>query len=260
MNSRNRWRIGALLLAAVAASTAGCGREGSAGEGSITVAAAASLRGPLTEIGRAYEKSHPGTSVAFSFDSSSALADGIVAGAPADVFVSADDESMAPLADAGLLTGSPVAVARNRLAIVTRAGNPRGIRTLADLAARADGATVSLCGAEVPCGRLAADVLGRAGVAIPEAGITRGPNASATLTAVSEGDAVAGVVYLTDGLAAGDLVEVVEIPESANVSTTYPAAALAGSSHRDRAEAFVAHLAGPAGQAVLRRFGFLPPV
>ncbi|MCU1499446.1 MAG: modA [Acidimicrobiales bacterium] len=250
--------LSAALLAVLAAGSAGCGRTGgeAAGTGSITVAAAASLRGALTEIGRGFETTHPGTTVELSFDSSSTLADGIVAGAPADVFASADEVAMGAVADAGLVAGAPVAIARNRLAIVTRAGNPDGFATMADLAAAE---TVSLCARQAPCGRLTADVLARAGVDIPEDRVSRGQNAAATLTAVSEGDAAAAIVYVTDGLAAGDLVEVIAIPEADDATAVYPAAALVGSAHGRTAEAFVAYVAGPAGQAVLRRFGFLPP-
>lgn len=266
MKPRAPRRTRAVLAVAVVLASTGCAGAGGgpaktgAGSnrisGSITVAAAASLRGALTQVGRDFERAHPGTEVRLSVDSSSTLADGIVAGAPADVFASADQPSMDTVVGAGLLAGAPVTIARNRLAIVTKAGNPEGIETLADLVP-AD--TVALCAREAPCGRLATAVLEDAGVGVPEERVTRGQNAGATLHAVSEGDAVAGIVYVTDALAAGDLVSIVDLPATAAATTAYPAAALAASARPATARAFVDHLAGPAGRAVLVRFGFLPP-
>ena len=177
--------------------------------GDITVAAAASLTEAFTQIGKDFEAAHPGTKVTFTFDSSGTLSQQIVDGAPVDVFASADEKNEQKVADAGLVKGDPTVFARNRLIIVTKPGNPTGIKTLADLA---DAGVISLCGTDVPCGKFAATALENAGVTIPESSVTRGQNAKATLTAVSEGDAVAGIVYVTDAQAAGDAVGSVEIP------------------------------------------------
>ncbi len=147
--------------------------------------------------------------MSLNFDSSSTLATQILEGAPADVFASADEESTARLTDENLIAGEPQVFARNELVIVTKPGNPEGISGLADLA---DAGVISLCGEQAPCGRYAAEALSNAGVRIDEASITRGQNVGATLTAVAEGDAVAGIVYVTDARSAGDAVEAVEIP------------------------------------------------
>ena len=193
----------------------------------------------------------------FNFDSSSALATQILEGAPADVFASADEANMAKLTDEGLIAGEPEVFARNELVIVTKPGNPEGIETLADLA---DAGVISLCGEEVPCGKYAEQALddGRAST-IPESSVTRGQNVGATLTAVTEGDAVAGIVYVTDAEAAGDAVEAVAIPADANVIATYPIGVLEASGNAELAEAFVAYVLGDEGQAVLKEYGFLPP-
>jgi len=224
--------------------------------GDITVAAAASLTETFTDLGTQFEADHPGTKVTFNFDSSGSLSDGILAGAPADVFASADEKNMAKLTDAGLTDGDPVVFARNQLAIVTKPGNPKGIKTLADLA---DAGTISLCGPDAPCGKFATQVLDQAGVKIPTSSVTLGQNVKATLTAVTEGDAVAGIVYLTDGLAAGDKVEVVDIPAADNAIAVYPVAALKASGHAAVAEAFAAFVASDDGQKVLKEAGFLAP-
>jgi molybdate transport system substrate-binding protein len=259
----------ALLLAACGSSsgsegattTAASGADGAATteaplEGEITVSAAASLTEAFTEAGDAFEADHPGTTITFTFDSSGTLSRQILDGAPVDVFASADEENMAKLTDADLVEGDPTAFAENQLTIVTKPGNPEGIESLADLA---DAGVISLCGEDVPCGAFAAQALGQADVTIPERSVTRGQNAKATLTAVSEGDAVAGIVYVTDALAAGDAVDAVEIPAEDNVTATYPVAVLTDAQDAALARAFVAFISSDDGQAILQDRGFLPP-
>lgn len=225
-------------------------------EGEITVSAAASLTESFTDLGKAFEAEHPGTTITFTFDSSGTLSQQILDGAPVDVFASADEKNMEKLTDADLVKGEPTVFARNQLVIVTKPGNPEGIETLADLA---DAGVISLCGEDVPCGKFAAEALADADVTIPESSVTRGQNAKATLAAVSEGDAVAGIVYVTDALAAGDAVDAVEIPAEDNVIATYPVAVLTDTQDAALAGAFVDYVSSSEGQAALEERGFLPP-
>jgi molybdate transport system substrate-binding protein len=180
----------------------------------------------------------------------------IEGGAPADVFASADEANMGRLVAGGRVDGAPEIFARNRLLIVTKRGNPQRVDSIADLAGLN---VVSLCGETVPCGKYAAESLERAGVTIPESKVTRGVDATATLGAVSRGDADAAIVYATDARAAGDDVATVTIPDAQNVVVTYPIAALRASRNGDTARAFVAYVLSRAGQATLRSYGFLPP-
>ena len=110
---------------------------------------------------------------------------------------------MTKLVDANLIDGQPVVFARNKLIIVTKPGNPKNVKTLADLATVG---VVSLCGDNVPCGKYAAQILQTAGVTIPESSITRGIDVKATLAAVTQGDADAAIVYVTDAKTAGSQV------------------------------------------------------
>ncbi|MBK9179461.1 MAG: molybdate ABC transporter substrate-binding protein [Acidimicrobiales bacterium] len=224
-------------------------------EGTITVSAAASLREAFDRIGDGFSTANPGVEVTFNFDSSSTLSTQILEGAPADVYASADVANMTKLTDESLIAGDPEIFARNELVIITKPGNPRGIATLADLA---DAGVISLCGEDVPCGRYAKEALDNAGVTIPESSVTRGQNATAALAAVAEGDAVAGVVYVTDAVSAGDTVEAVS-PADVNVIADYPIGVLEASGAAEVAEAFVAYVLGDEGQAVLAENGFLPP-
>lgn len=248
-----------LVTAACGGSGAkGSGAKGAGGsrlEGAITVAAAASLREAFTELGRSFERAHPGIRVRFSFDASSSLAAQIVEGAPADVFAAADPVTMRRVVQAGEADGRPRSFARNRLEIVTRRGNPDRVRSLRDLTRVG---TVSLCVATAPCGRLAGSVLRRARVRVPESRISRGPNAADTLAAVSLGDADAGLVYVTDVRVAGRAVTGVPIPARENGTTTYQIAVVRETQHRAVARLFLADVRSSAGARVLRARGFLP--
>jgi molybdate transport system substrate-binding protein len=222
--------------------------------GEILVAAAASLTESFTAIGTELEATCDGARISFTFDSSAALAGQIREGAPVDVFASADEANLAKVADRA--SGPTAVFARNRLAIVTKPGNPERIASLADLR---DADVVALCTPAAPCGELAAEALSAAAVSLDETRVTRAQNAKATLTAVSEGDAEAGIVYVTDALAAGGAVETVPISDDQNVVASYPVAVLDGPGDRQLAETFAAALLEPAAQRVLRAHGFEPP-
>lgn len=225
-------------------------------EGEITVSAATSLTDVFTEIADDFSAENPDVEVTFTFDSSSTLSTQILEGAPSDVYASADEANMIKLTDEDLIAGEPETFATNQLVIVTKPGNPEGIESLEDLT---DAGVISLCGEEVPCGRYAQEVLDNAGVTIDESNVTRGQNVGATLTAVTEGDAVAGIVYVTDAEGVGDAVEAVAIPEEVNVIATYPIGVLEASGNAEVAEAFMAYVLGDEGQAVLKEYGFLAP-
>lgn len=257
-----------VVVAALAFAVVGCGGEGTgdgagttaasttALQGTITVSAAASLTEAFDAIIDTFESAHPGTTVEANYDSSSTLSQQILDGAPADAFASADEANMTALVDAGEVEGEPVVIATNLLAIAVKPGNPRDVQSLDDLASLD---VVALCGATVPCGRFAQQALDEAGVVIPSDHVTRGQNVKATLATVSEGDADAAIVYVTDVAAAGDAVERIAIPEDENVVATYPMAVVAGTDDPVLAEAFVAFVSGPRGQGILRDFGFSPP-
>jgi molybdate transport system substrate-binding protein len=224
--------------------------------GTITVSAGASLTEAFEQIGAAFEAANPGATVTFNFDSSTTLAQQVLEGQQVDVFASADETNMTKLVDAGKVVGDPQIIAENTLMIVVKPGNPLNIQSLADLN---NAGVVALCGDTVPCGRFAGQALTLANVDIPEDRITRGQNAKATVAAVSEGDADAGIVYVTDVKAEGDAVTGVPIPAEYNVVAVYPTAVLSDTINQPLADAFLAYLLGPQGQAALQQSGFVSP-
>jgi molybdate transport system substrate-binding protein len=151
------------------------------------------------------------------------------------------------------LAGPVTVFADNRLAIVVPLGNPAGVRTLSDLTGLR---FVALCDEAAPCGRYAAEVLVAAGVALDESHVTRAPDASATLRAVTRGDADAAIVYATDARAAGRAVTTVAIPAAVNRTVPYGIAVLDRAEDPDLAREFVAAVTGPTGRAVLGAAGF----
>jgi molybdate transport system substrate-binding protein len=224
--------------------------------GSITVAEAASLTEAFAELKTKFERKHPGTTVNLNPASSSALVTQIQGGAPADVFASADLASMDKLVVSGNVKASPRTFARNQMEIAVKPGNPKRVKSVSDLP---NVGIVSLCGAQVPCGIYAANILQRAKVTIPESSITRGTDAKTTIAAVAQGDAHAALVYATDVKAARSTVTGVEIPEDQNTIAVYPIAPIAGTSNAKLANAFISYVLSPAGQKVLAAHGFRPP-
>ena len=253
---RSRIRLAA-VLAAVALVLAGCGGDdepsggSSAAPAELTVFAAASLTAAFTEIGEQFTNSN-GTKVVFNFAGSQALATQIQQAAPADVFASADVTNMDKVKD---LVGTPQPFASNLLAIVVEKGNPKGVKTLDDLAS--SDPKVVLAAEEVPAGKYAKQVLDQAGVSVQP--VSQEDNVKAVVTKVSLGEADAGLVYVTDVTAGGDKVEGVAIPEELNVLATYPIATVKASKAQDPAQAFMEQVLGAEGQQILEANGFLPP-
>lgn len=217
------------------------------------VFAAASLADVLTEVAEVVEADHPGVDVRLSFAGSSSLRTQILEGAPADVFVSADEANMAVVAAAGELAEAPVVVAANRLAIVVPAGNPGGVTGLADLGR--DDLLVGVCAAGVPCGDLARAVLDEAGVV---ASIdTDEPDVGSLLTKVVADELDAGLVYETDVRRAGADVEGIAV--ASDLTNEYPIAVLAEAPNPTTARVFVDFVRSSEGRRILADQGFLLP-
>ncbi|PRH77387.1 molybdate ABC transporter substrate-binding protein [Streptomyces solincola] len=218
----------------------------------LTVLAAASLTDVFKTAGAAYERSHPGTRLNFSFAGSQELIAQIQNGAPADALVTADTKSMAKVGDE---TEAPVVIAKNRLVIATAEGNPQKVGELEDLADPK--LKVVLAAPEVPAGKYSKQVLDRQKVTVKP--VSQEPSVRAVLSKVQLGEADAGLVYKTDAESAPDKVDAVDIPDAQNAVAEYPAAALKDSKNAAAAKAFVTWLSGPEGQKILLDAGFQSP-
>ena len=230
-------RVGALALGVVITA---CG----AGDGeAVRVAAAASLAPALEELASAFVAA-TGIEVEASFAGTPTLVAQIEAGSPVDVFLSADRDNMARVADLG--AAAPTRFAGNALSLAVAEGNPLGLAGLADLA---DDRLVIAIGAEgVPIGRYTRQALSSAGVTVSTA--TFEPSVAALVAKVELGEVDAAVVYATDVIEAADRIDGVAV--ETQVPIDYLAVALSPGA----AEQFVSFLTGPDGQAILATHGF----
>jgi len=248
---------------------AGCGTSGTTGastepieagsgssalSGTVNVFAAASLRESFTTLGDQFEGAHPGTRIVFNFGPSSGLATQIGQGAPADVFASASTKNMDQVVSAGEAS-SPMDFAANVMEIVVPTKNRAGITQLSDLAKSE--VLVALCQIAVPCGVTAAKVLANAHLTVTP--VTQEVDVKSVLTKVTLGEVDAGIVYVTDVLAAGDKVKGIEIPTGVNASTSYPIATLTNAPNKATAQAFTDYVLSAGGASVLTAAGFAKP-
>nr|WP_243731887.1 molybdate ABC transporter substrate-binding protein [Nocardioides ochotonae] len=221
----------------------------------LTVYAAASLQAPLDELVEDFERSHDGVEVVVSYAGSSDLVAQLGEGARADVLATADTATMDRLVAEGLAAGEPQVFATNTLSIAVPPGNPAGVTGLADLA-RED-LSVVVCAPQVPCGAAARRLADVAGVRL--APDSEEQSVTDVLGKVASGEADAGLVYVTDVLAAGDRVEEVAVPEAARAVNDYPVTVLADAREDALAAELVDLLLGETGQRALERAGFGPP-
>jgi molybdate transport system substrate-binding protein len=222
--------------------------------GTITVFAAASLKGSFTQLGKEFEAAHPGDTVKFSFAASSALAEQINSGAPADVFASASTKNMDQVVTTGNAS-NPQNFAKNVMEVAVPPSNPANVTSVNDLAKSS--VKTALCQPQVPCGAVAAEVFKNAKITVKP--VTLQPDVKSVLTQVELGNVDAGMVYVTDVQAAGTKVKGVTIPADVNASTLYPIAALTHSTEQSIAQAFVAYVLSPTGEQELKAAGFAQP-
>lgn len=251
-------KLTATCLGAVLVTIAGgCGVGGagsSDGEVTITVFAAASLSDVMTELASAHEREEGARAVELSFGPSSGLREQILSGAPADLFAAARPRDMEILVDAGEVERSRV-FARNGLQIAVSAGNPADISGLADFAD--PDPFIGLCAVQVPCGSYARQILADAGV---EPSVdTEAADVRALLTQIRSGDLDAGLVYVTDVLAAGEAVEGVDIPAEVDAGVDYVIGTVTRSDDPEQARSFVRFVLSDEGRDILSSHGFGTP-
>jgi len=226
----------------------------------LTVCATASLTNAFKELGPAFEAQNPGTAVVFNFAASDALLAQIVKGAPADVFASADQETM-DRADAQkvLAAGSRRNFVSNSLVLIVPSDSALGIKAMADLQL-AEVRRIAIGNpASVPVGRYTKGALEAARLwAAVEPKAIMAQSVRQALDYVARGEVEAGFVYATDAAIMKTKVKVVATVPT-QTSIIYPVAAVAGAPNPDAARKFIDFLLAPAAQAVLARHGFGKP-
>ena len=224
----------------------------------LTVFAAASLTDAMTEAGRIYEK-ETGEHVRFSFASSSTLARQIEAGAPADLYASANEKWMDWLAKRGLILAdtriSPIA---NSLVLIAPEGDPAPeTETIADLPALLgkEGRLAIGDPAHVPAGIYGKEALKNLGLwTALEPRLAAADNVRAALALVERGETPYGIVYATDARIA-KVRKVAAFPDRSHTPINYPFAVLKDGKRKQAAK-FLAFLTSDEGLAIFERFGF----
>ena len=220
------------------------------------VFAAASLSDALTEIGKVYEAGGGGP-VRFNFAASNDLARQIEAGAPAGVFISANQAQMERLEKAGKVrAGDAFALLGNTLVVIEpREGKGRPVASARDLV-RFE--RISLADpAAVPAGVYTKTWLEKEGVWAQVAPkVVPALDVRSALTAVAAGNLPVGVVYATDAASSDKVKVVYRVPAAATPDLRYFAAPVAPAS--PPAAAFVTFLKGPKARAIFARYGFMP--
>ncbi|RJQ87017.1 molybdate ABC transporter substrate-binding protein [Amycolatopsis panacis] len=224
------------------------------GGGTLTVFAAASLTESFNALGKQFEAAHPGVKVSFDYEGSSALVQKLDNGAKADVFASADEATMTKATQGGVIDGQPTVFATNKLAIAVAKGNPKGVKTFADLAK--PGLTVVVCAKQVPCGSVTQKVEKNTGTTLQPA--SEETDVKQVLAKVQSGDADAGLVYVTDATSAAGKVDKVDFPESADAVNKYPIAVVKDAPQAALAKEFTDFVLGAQGKAELTKIGFGP--
>src|SRR5262245_43479847 len=227
----------------------------------LTVSAAISLTDALQAVARAYTTSGGGP-VRFNFAGSNVLARQLVNGAPADIFISADEAQMDVAERAGAIDRvTRVALLGNRLAVITRKDTATGsaIRNVRDLA-REDVRRIALGDpSAVPAGVYARSYLQTAGVwPQVESKIVPVANVRAAVTVVENGSADAAIVYETDAALAANAATAFIVTGPVAPRIVYPAAVVAHCRHREAAARFLSFLTGPQAAPIFRKFGFIP--
>lgn len=247
-------RLGCLLLVGWCAAAQGADRP-------LTVFAAASLRESLDKVEQAWEAQGHGKAV-MSYAASSALARQIGQGAPADVFISADNESMDYLQDRKLIEpASRFVLVRNALVLIAPAASPLKSIDPADrngmLAALGSDRLAVAETSSVPAGRYARQALEKVGLwNAVAARLAQGENVRAALEYVARGDTPLGIVYLTDARAESRVKILAVFAEKTHEKILYPAARTVAAEPKTAA-AFLAFLRSKQAVATFRSAGFV---
>ena len=225
----------------------------------VTVFAAASLKNALDAVSAAWT-ADTGKEATASYAASSALAKQIEAGAPADIFISADLDWMTYLSGKKLIAGgTEVKLLGNTLVLVAPAGSKAAV-TIApgfDLKGALDGGRLAMGDVKsVPAGKYGKAALEKLGVwASVETSLAQAENVRAALKLVSTGEAAAGIVYGTDAQEDGKVKVLGTFPPDTHPAIVYPAALVAASKNPD-AKDFLTFLQSPKALDIFKQHGF----
>ncbi|HZT05238.1 MAG TPA: molybdate ABC transporter substrate-binding protein [Steroidobacteraceae bacterium] len=248
------WAIAAVLSLGMVGARAADGARG------VLVFAAASLANVLGDLDEAFT-ARTGIRVTSSLAASSMLAKQVEAGAPADVYFSADLQWMSYLQERGLLRpGSRHDVVGNSLVLIAPAASALRVSIAPgfDLSRLLGGGHLAVADPDsVPAGIYAREALQKLGAwdsVVPH--LVRAENVRAALAYVARGDAPLGIVYRTDALVQKGVRIVGVFPASSHSPIVYPVALTRGASNA--AARYLAFIVSADARPVFRKWGFEP--
>jgi molybdate transport system substrate-binding protein len=222
----------------------------------VTVLAAASTVDAIEEIATLFQEQTQ-IEVVISGGPSNGLAQQILAGAPADVFLSANKKWGDAVTEQGL-AGETVDLLTNRMVLIVPRGNPAGIADVGDLTG-SKVTHVAIAGEGVPAGIYAEQALRHLKLfdALSDSNkLARGSDVRITLTYVERGEAEAGIVYATDARISDQVAVIAELDPESYDPVVYPAVLLNSAADRPAARRFFQFLQSADAQAVFQRCGF----
>lgn len=240
------------LLWLPAAGTSEAGTE-------LTVSAALSLKAPMEDIGKAFEKKYPGMRVSFNFAASGALQKQIEAGAPADVFASASTKEIEALAALKLLLpGTRTDFAGNEVVLIAPVKTRHKIRSFSDLGKRETQRIAIGNPASVPAGRYAKESLQHLGLwDIVKDRIVYAEHVRQVMDYVARGEVEAGMVFKTDAVVrSGEVGIIAEAPASSHRPAVYSMAVIMNTQKEKTAKDLISLVSSMEGMEILKRYGF----
>jgi molybdate transport system substrate-binding protein len=230
----------------------------------LKIFAPSSLTDAAKEIGTAFEQANPGVKIAIEFGHSPTQRVQFTQGAVGDVFMTASQKDMNDaITDKTVMTGTAKVFATNQLVVILPPNNPAKIEQLSDLAK--PGVKLLLPAADVPVGKLTQDALvkmdqslgGGFKEAVLKNVVSNEPGVKPIVSKIKLGEADAGVVFVSDAVAAPDL-KTLAIPVDLNMIARFNIGPLATALQPDRAAAFVDFVMSADGQAILKKWGLAP--
>jgi len=223
----------------------------------ITVMAASSLSNVLPEVAAAW-KAHGGLDVVFNFEATSRLAQQITAGAPADLFFSADMDWMDHLQKKGKIEDSTRStLLSNQIVLVVPSDSafvPASPAALPDARLK----HLALAGESVPAGKFARAALKSEGVLEEvQEKIVNAENVRAALQWVAKKEAEAGIVFRTDARIEPRVKVAFSFPESTHPKIEYPVASIRGSKHLADSKRFLEFCKGHVAKKIFESAGFI---
>ena len=224
--------------------------------GKALLSAAASTKDVVESLAEQYAKKSKHT-IKVNPGSSNSLAGQIIAGAPADLFLSASQEWADKVQEAKL-SSQQTKLLTNKLVLIVSKNNSAGIKEPKDLA-KASVKKIALAGEKVPAGKYADQALTKLGLLdglVKDKKIVRGQDVRTALAFVERGEVEAGIVYSTDLLAAKNVIQVHEFDPSLHDEIVYVLMLLKHGEGNPSAAGFYEFLKSKEADETFKKFGF----